>query len=72
MASMAVQLSLFAALLFIIISSAPVYKATNSISERVIKLKLADSVGNATRAGLIVHSLVFFAVLYGFARMNKV
>lgn len=71
MASMAVQLSLFAALLFIIISSAPVYKATNSVSQRVLKLKLADAAGNATRAGLIVHALVFFAIIYFFGRMNK-
>ena len=71
MASMAVQLSLFAALLFIIISSQPVYKFTNSITTKTVKLRLADAAGNPTRAGLVVHALVFFAVMYGYARLNK-
>lgn len=71
MASLAIQAALFAALLFIIVSSQPVYKFTNGISSSVLKLRLADTAGNATRAGLVVHALVFFGVMYAYARMNK-
>jgi hypothetical protein len=71
MPHMTTQASLFAALLFIIISSQPVYKITNSIFSKV-GLRLADSAGNPTRAGLVVHALVFFAAMYGYARMNKI
>lgn len=71
MASMAIQLSLFAALLFIIISSQAVYKLTNSVTTKVLKLRLADAAGNPTRAGLVVHALVFFGVLYAYSRANK-
>lgn len=71
MPSMAVQLSLFAALLFIIISSPAVYKATNSVSSKVARTRLADTAGNPTTAGLVVHAAVFFGIIYGFARLNK-
>ena len=71
MMSLAIQASLFAALLFIIISSQPVYKITNGVSSKVIKLRLADTAGNPTRAGLVVHALVFFGVMYGYSRMTK-
>lgn len=72
MAGMSVQLALFTALLFIIISSQPVYKITNGISSSLVHLRLADAAGNPTRAGLVVHAIVFFAVVYGFARLNRV
>jgi hypothetical protein len=72
MAGMSVQLALFTALLFIIISSQPVYKITNGISSSLVQLRLADAAGNPTRAGLVVHAIVFFAVVYGFARLNRV
>ena len=71
MASMAIQVSLFTALLFIIISSQPVYKITNGITTKVARLRLADAAGNPTRAGLVVHSIVFFAVVYAYSRMNR-
>lgn len=71
MASSAVQIALFTALLFIIISSQPVYKITNGVTTKVAKLRLSDAAGNPTRAGLVVHGLVFFAVVYGYGRMNK-
>jgi len=70
MASMAVQTSILAAVLFIIISSQPVYKITNYVTRNTIGLRLADGAGNATRVGLLVHSLVFFAALYAYCRMN--
>lgn len=72
MAGMTVQLALFTALLFIIISSQPVYKITNGVTSSVAKLRLADAAGNPTRAGLIVHGLVFFGVVYLYARANKI
>ena len=70
MATMAVHLSLFLALLFIVLSSQPVYKITSSVFGP-LKLRLADSAGNATRTGLVVHSLVFFIIAYGYARANN-
>lgn len=72
MAGMTVQLALFAALLFIIIGSQMLYKFTNGISTQVLKLRLADAAGNPTRAGIIVHALVFFLIMYGFNRMNRI
>lgn len=72
MASIAIQAALFAALLFIIISSQPMYKITNTVTSKVINLRLADAAGNATRVGLIVHALVFFGIMYAYARMNRI
>lgn len=72
MASRTVQLSLFAALLFIIISSQFVYKLTNGATNKVLHLRLADSAGNPTRAGLVVHGIVFFGLMYAYARANKI
>lgn len=69
--SMSTQLAMFAALLFIIVSSQPVYKLTNAVF-KPIKLRLADSAGNPTRLGLIVHALVFFGVTLAYARANKI
>lgn len=71
MASIAIQTALFAALLFIIIGSQPVYQVTNGIFSRLLKLRLADSAGNPTRTGLVVHALVFFGLMYLYGRMNK-
>ena len=71
MASMTVHLSLFLALLFIVLSSQPVYKITSTIT-RPLKLRLADSAGNASRAGLVVHALVFFGIAYAYARANNI
>lgn len=69
MASLTVQVALFSALLFVIVSSQPVYQITNKVST---KLRLADAAGNPTRAGLVAHALVFFGVMYAYGRMNKV
>lgn len=71
MASISVQVALFAALLFIIISSQIVYKITNGVSSTVLKVRLSDSAGNSTRVGLVVHGLVFFGLMYLYARLNK-
>jgi hypothetical protein len=60
------QIALFVALLFIIISSQPVYKITNAVFSKV-GLRLADAAGNPTRAGLVVHALVMFAIVYTYA-----
>ena len=72
MASLPVQVALFSALLFVIVSSQPVYQITNKVSTKVVKLRLADAAGNPTRAGLVAHALVFFGVMYAYGRMNKV
>lgn len=72
MASLAVQSSLFAALLFIIISSQPVYKITNGVFSKVLNVRLADTAGNPTRTGLVIHAVVFFATMFAYARLNKI
>lgn len=71
MPSLAIPVSLFAALVFIIVSSPVTYKATNSVTSG-FKLRLSDSAGNPNNVGLVVHALVFFLAMWGFARMNKV
>lgn len=70
--SLAVPVALCAALLFIVVSSPTTYKITNGITTRVGGLSLADAAGNPKRWGLVVHALVFFAVMYGYARLNKI
>lgn len=71
MASPAITVALLTALLFIIISSQPVYKLTNGIVSRVVGLRLADAAGNPTRAGLVVHALVFFACVYAYGKASR-
>ena len=71
MPSLAVPVSLFAALVFIIVSSPVTYKATNGVTNSVLKLRLSDAAGNPNNVGLVVHALVFFLAMWGFARMNK-
>jgi hypothetical protein len=71
MPSLAIQAALFSALLFIIISSPPLYKITNTVSSQVLNVRLADAAGNASRVGMVVHSLVFFGIMYAYARMNR-
>lgn len=68
---MSVQTALFAALLFVVISSQVVYRLTNGITSKIMGLRLADAAGNPTRAGLVVHALVFFGAVYAYARANK-
>jgi hypothetical protein len=72
MASAATQLSLFALLLFIIISSTAVYKLTNAVTSKTVGLRLADSAGCPTRAGWIVHAVVYASIVYAYARANKI
>lgn len=71
MPSIAVPAALFAALLFIIVSSQPVYKITDGVLRKTVGVRLADAAGSPTQVGLVVHALVFFGAFYGYARMNK-
>lgn len=72
MSSLAVPTALFGALIFIIIGSPTVYQITDKLIGSVIQNRLADSAGNPTRLGMVVHSIVFFGILYGFARLNRI
>lgn len=72
MPSLAIPVSLFAALVFIIVSSPVTYKATNSLTSSVIKVRLSDAAGNPNNVGLVTHALVFFLAMWGFTKMNKV
>lgn len=65
---MATQVGLFAALLFVVVSSQVVYKLTNAVTSKVIGLRLSDAAGNPTRAGVVLHAVVFFAAMYFFGR----
>lgn len=69
--SMTVQLSLFVALIFIIFSSQPVYQRTTAVF-KPLGLRLADSAGNSTRVGLVLHAVVVYAVVYAYARSNNI
>lgn len=70
--SLAIPVSLFAALVFIIVSSPVTYKWTNTVTTGVLKLRLSDAAGNPNNVGLVVHALVFFLAMWGFTRMNRV
>lgn len=72
MSSLAVPTALFGALMFIIISSPYVYQTTDKLIGSLIQQRLADSAGNPTRLGMVVHALVFFAAYYGYARLNRI
>ena len=65
------QMPLFAALVFLIVSSPFVFKFTSQLSTRVANTPLADASGAPTKAGLIVHSLVVFAVTYAYLKTHK-
>jgi hypothetical protein len=61
-----IQAPLFAALLFIVISSPRTYKLTNDfISAPILKMKTVSG-GIPTRWGTILHAIVFFALSYIF------
>lgn len=61
------QIALFAALLFFIVSSQPVYRTTNGIFSK-LGLRLADSAGNPTKLGAVVHAFVMFLGVYLFSQ----
>ena len=66
------QVSLYAAFVFVIIGSPFVYKQTNRIVTSVFhKLPLVDAMGKPTTYGLSVHALVVFALTYGYLRAMK-
>lgn len=69
---MAVPAALFAALLFIIISSPPAYQLTGGVVDRLLRKRLCDAAGNPTRLGMVVHALVFFGIFYAYARVNQI
>lgn len=63
-----IQAPLFAALLFVIIAHPATFKFVNdTITWPVLKLKAQQS-GVPTRAGLLVHAVVFFGLTYGFLK----
>jgi hypothetical protein len=72
MTDMSIQVAVFVSLLFIIISSQPVYKITNKVVSKLTGIRLADAAGNATRVGLIMHALVMFGAVYLYTRANKI
>lgn len=62
------QLPLFAALVFLIISSPAVYRLTDGVFFSTIKLRLADASGAPTKAGLIIHALVVFLIVWAYLK----
>ncbi len=51
-------------IVFLLVSLPYTYKLTNSILGNIIG-KLADSQGNPTTLGLIIHTIVFGIIIYG-------
>jgi hypothetical protein len=65
-----IQAPLFAALLFIVISSPVMYKITNDVLTYPL-LKVKTHTGGApTKFGLLLHAVVFFALTWVFLK-NK-
>lgn len=63
-----IQAPLFAALLFIVIAHPATFKLVNdTITWPILKVKAQNS-GVPTKAGLIVHALVFFGITYSFLK----
>ena len=63
-----IQAPLFAALLFIVIAHPGTYKLVNDyVTWPIIKIK-AQKNGVPTKSGLLIHSIVFFALTYGFLK----
>lgn len=52
------QLTLMTMLIFMIISSMPMYNKTNAYIAQPLNLEFMDDYGYPTRIGLIVHSIV--------------
>lgn len=66
MISSSLQAPLFAALLFVVIGSPVTYKLTNDLITFPL-LKQKTHVGGApTKFGLLLHAVVYFALVYGF------
>jgi uncharacterized membrane protein (DUF485 family) len=61
-----IQAPLFAALLFIVISSGRTYKLTNDFLTMPILKKKTVSAGVPTALGIVLHAIVFFALSYVF------
>ena len=59
-----VQISLFAALLFVVLGSKPAYAFTDGLVSG-LGWRLKDA-GGPTRAGYVVHAIVFFALTYAY------
>jgi hypothetical protein len=58
---------LFAALLFVVLSSPPAYRATNSILKNT-SLKTLSEAGAPTKIGILVHAAVFFLLSLAFIK----
>lgn len=59
---------LFAALAFLIVGSPVVYKFTDSLIAKVVKVDFANEEGLPTHTGLIVHAIVLALLVYAFLR----
>jgi hypothetical protein len=67
MLSPKLQIPVFAALLFIVVSSPDVYRFTNdTLGEPLLKMKTVVAGGAPSKFGLILHAIVFFALMYVF------
>lgn len=63
-----IQAPLFASLLFVVIAHPATFKLVNDmLTWPVLKVK-AQTNGVPTKAGLLIHALVFFAITYGFLK----
>jgi hypothetical protein len=63
-----IQAPLFAALLFIVIAHPFTFKLVNdTLTWPLLKVK-AQNNGTPTKAGLLIHAIVFFGLTYGFLK----
>jgi hypothetical protein len=72
MISPRIQLPLFTALLFIVIASPDIFKFTNdALGEPLLRSRFIQLGGSPTKLGLVVHSIVFFLIMYLFTITRK-
>lgn len=63
-----IQAPLFASLLFIVIANPATFKLVNdTLTWPILKVK-AQSNGVPTKAGLVIHAIVFFGLTYAFLK----
>lgn len=66
-----IKYSFYSALVFFLLSSPTVYLITSSLSQNLIGIPLANDEGCPTALGLMVHTAVFFKVLYMMMKLPK-
>lgn len=60
--------SLYSALVFLLIASPPMFKLVNMVLGKLVPI--ASSAGCPTTAGLLLHTVVFFFIIFGLMHLH--